>query len=322
MYNLVKKVNHIKSVLHIDLMCNAGPYWSRQIAAMAKTYVFADSSDLSSVNNGLKIAPTHIVLGGGFWNSEICKQPAILEKYIAASNPIVWSYWGDGTMSLVNDPFPNSNKTLIDIIFCSSDNAVEKFRSFGYSAEYAVHPVESMLYYEDKTIDKIYDWSFIGTNYGTTRGRQLDIIKSLGYKYFIGGPGHAEKAPILSFEQTATLMRQSKITININDDFYTNLDRYFSDRIPMAMMCGSMVLTTYQPGLERLFNRGHDIDWFYSDEELIEKIHCYINNDALRNNVETNCINSSADFSIQKMIPRFFETARAKHITKPKIRDK
>ena len=305
------KLRGLKSVLHIDLMFNAGPYWARKTASISESYTFADSSNINSVVSGLKIQPTHIVLGGGFWNSEIAKNPRVLIEYLEQNRKCVtWSYWGDGTKSLMKDPFPNTNEKLIDAIFCSSSDAVKSFQDAGYFSTYAVHPVETEIFYRDETIQKEYDWTFVGTNYGSTRQKILDTLRNLDYSYKIFGPGHNPKVPNLTFEQTASLMRQSKISININDDLYTDLIRYFSDRIPMAMCCDSMVLTTYQPGIETIFKKGSNIDWFKTEDELVELLNKYLKNDSIRKTISYNGYKKAIEeYSVKNLIPYFFNTS-------------
>lgn len=301
MINKIVKLPFLKKVLHIDMMCNAGPYWVRQIAGMSESYLFVDSSNPKFLPQFLTYNPTHIVLGGGFWNSKAQeKHSDLLNKYLNAKKGRCFGYWGDGTMSLINEP-------VADIVFCSSVNAVNKFKQLKTHAEYAPHPVESELYYDDPSIEKIYDWNFIGTNYGTTRQRQLDMLRGLPYNGIIRGQGHVPKTLTISFEQTANVFRQSKITININDDKYLNLNKYFSDRLLMAMFCKSLVLTTWQPGLESIFIPGKHLDTFKTDEELVEKLGFYLENPDKVKEIVDMAYNSVQQYSIQNMIAYFFQ---------------
>ncbi len=308
MFDSIKK-NPNYRVLHIDLMCNAGPHWSRQIAAMSGMYMFVDSNNHVGLTKALDAEPTHIVYGGGFWNSALYKTrlDEIVSHLKTHPRCITWGYWGDGTMSLIENPI---DYVFADVVFCSSTNAVKLFQELGFKAEFAVHPIDSNIYYKHKQINEIYDWNFIGTNYGTTRREHVAIAKTVSNKHLIMGRGHKPVVPVASFEETANYFRQSKITLNINDDKYTHLGQYFSDRLLMAMFVGKFVLTTYQPGLEKMFTRGGHLDWYTGEEELVEKMDLYLNNQRDRNRIAFSGHRFVSNrYSIGRMIPGFFSKA-------------
>lgn len=57
-----------------------------------------------------------------------------------------------------------------------------------------------------------------------------------------------------------------------------NRRKYSSDRLGNYMACGTFYLTQYIDGLEECFERGKELDWFNSIEELDEKIEYYLKN--------------------------------------------
>jgi len=310
------KPNIFPYVMHIDLPCNGGPMWQKSLQFLSNKYVFINSQKNSkSIDNILcRKNPTHIVLGGGFWNSRSQRFIQHFYKYKIKNKHVkIIGYWGDARVEYI-DRLPKlifANKIL-----CSSVEAVNKFKGKKINAEFAPHPVDTQMFSYKKDQKKIYDWCFVGTNYGTTRGKYLTHIKDITKKYTVLGQGHKdcdyyiepepEDLGFIPFGRTAEIFQSSKIIIDIIDDKFYNLTQYFSDRVPMALACGSFVLTNYRPGLENLFERGVHLDWFTTKEELHEKINKYLDDDKLRQEIAMNGYKISDQFEINKMIASAF----------------
>ena len=73
---------------------------------------------------------------------------------------------------------------------------------------------------------------------------------------------------------------------------------YSSDRLGNYIACGTFYLPQYIEGLEFLFERGVDLDWFYTTEEMYEKIQYYLSHPQERDAI--------AQKSRQKVL-RFFD---------------
>lgn len=308
MQNRITKLAENPTILHIDLMCNAGPSWSRQLAGMSGQYIYIDSSDPKLFKRVIHGAnPNIIVCGGGYWNSKL-ERSGLLDIYLIRNKrTISFGYWGDGTMSLIK-------KTNVDIVFCSSIDAVKKFTALGVMAKFSPHPIDTNIFYPHKNIHKIYDWSFIGTNYGTTRQEHLDILKkAMPNNYVIYGQGHVPKVRNVTFEQAANIFRQSKIVLNINDCKYMHLGRYFSDRVLMAMACGSFVLTTKQKYLDKVFKKEVHLDWYKDKNDLLNKIRQYLDDDEMREKIALTGSLVAHNFSLDKRIVYFFDQAKIAH---------
>jgi len=67
-----------------------------------------------------------------------------------------------------------------------------------------------------------------------------------------------------------------------------NRTKYSSDRLGNYMSCGTFYLTQYIEGLEELFERGIELDWFETVEEMHEKIKYYLANETLRCQIAQN----------------------------------
>ncbi len=325
MYCTIDRLPGFTKVLHLDQMCNAGPSWVRQIASMSNVYTFI-CTDINTTKRERKIKesknfkeikrkeivtallmkPTHIVCGGGFWYSYVYKNFKDMIKEYIDKNPncISFGYWGDSNVSLIQD-------SVVKTIFCSSVDGVEEFKKLGAKVKYAVHPIDKEIFYRDDKCNEFFDWCFVGTNYGKTRSQHLDKIKNITSKYIIRGPGHNPKVPNTTFEQTADIFRKSKIVLHINDIKCNNLSMHFSDRLLMGMFCGKFMLTNYGPDMEKVFKRGIHLDWYKTEEELVNKIKYYLNNANIRNKIAMNGYKLvSEQYSIQTMLPSFFNFAK------------
>jgi len=78
-----------------------------------------------------------------------------------------------------------------------------------------------------------------------------------------------------------------------------NRRKYSSDRLGNYMACGTFYLTQYIDGLEECFERGKELDWFNSIEELDEKIEYYLKNEKERKKIAKKG---------QKKILKYFDT--------------
>jgi len=68
-----------------------------------------------------------------------------------------------------------------------------------------------------------------------------------------------------------------------------NRQKYSSDRLGNYVACGAFYLPQYFPGIEEVFARYYDIDWYETIEELDEKIKFYLKNEEKRKEIAKNC---------------------------------
>ena len=305
---IVGPVQSAARILHIDLLCNSAPSWCRHLMEIADSYTFVDAYNPYQIHDALCVRPTIIVFGGGSWNKEtqyICNDA--IKIYLKNHPDVVsFAYWGDGILDSIN----NIDTSNINVVFCAFHEAVNKFKKEKkVNAEFAVHPIDTNIFYPDYSIPEIYDWCFVGTAYGNKRQKYVDELKKNFPNCIIKGLGYNPEMPPCNYEETANIFRQSKIIININDDEYSNLDSYFSDRLLLGMCAGKLVLTNKQPGLNHLFKQTVNIDWYESMDELKSKISFYLLNDEMRKNIGIRAGNDSSIYSMKNMIPKFCKTA-------------
>ncbi len=138
------------------------------------------------------------------------------------------------------------------------------------------------------------DVVFIGHYEGDGRLAYMEEIVRQGYHLRVFGPewdkvklsttGLGNMLPIkaLRGDQYNVALNASKIALcflsKLNRDTYTR--RCFE--VPAAK---TMLLTEYSEDLASLYSEGVDVDFFRNSDELIEKIHKYLNDEALRNKV-------------------------------------
>ena len=67
-----------------------------------------------------------------------------------------------------------------------------------------------------------------------------------------------------------------------------NRTKYSSDRLGNYVSCGTFYLPHYFEGIEKIFTRGKNIDWFVSIRELQEKLEYYLSNEEEREKIALN----------------------------------
>jgi hypothetical protein len=128
-----------------------------------------------------------------------------------------------------------------------------------------------------KYAQKETDVIFVGAK-DRKRARYIDYLKKNGVQLLWHGPG-ADQPPVY-LEEMAEKYRKSKIILNFSRDGWG-----FSDRVFQGAGLGCMILTEYCRDAERLFERGKHLDWFTSEEDCLDRIRYYLDNDELRERI-------------------------------------
>lgn len=92
-------------------------------------------------------------------------------------------------------------------------------------------------------------------------------------------------------------------------------------RIYEVAMCGGFVLSEYVPGLEYYFELGKEIDVFYDEEDLLEKIKYYLKHEEERESIARRGYERARrDYDVKLAVPKLLSTIaelRKKKIYKP-----
>jgi len=301
-------------ILHFDTLNNASVYWAKHLQRHSRFYIWVSTVDLENeevIRNALKTNPTHMVFGGGFYAAKKLVLN-FLAEYTKKYKPNVFTYYGDAYLTPVSLGFTVDvhRKGIAKITFCSSIDGVEKLISMGAnSVEFSPHPVDTDIF-RPWNLPKIYDWNFTG-NHQPERHKTLDIARSAGLNYVIRGLGHEPCSYMSSYEESAIIYNQSKITLTITAPQFHNLRQYFSDRLGMGMCAGSFSLTNYQPDLEVLFKRGYHLDWYTNDEEMFDKLKWYADHDTEREKIAKQGYELAIKmFDMSQMLKDFLEKSK------------
>ena len=141
-----------------------------------------------------------------------------------------------------------------------------------------------------------FDVVFCGNRYDNTnlnfplaeeRQRMIELLEEKYYSRFMCY-GLGQKGGLIQPEVEANVYNFSRIAINQNN---FNLNGYTSDRLWRIMSSGTFCLTKYFKGIEDIFEKGVDLDWWSTFDELISLIDFYLGDDAERLAVAKNGTN-------------------------------
>lgn len=143
---------------------------------------------------------------------------------------------------------------------------------------------------------RVPDVVFCGGHYGHVRefaegtGDRLSAIRRLAAKGFdvgVVGQGWPSDIPVVGtchVKQQHYIYKRAKIALSINH--FNNIDRYYSDRLLIAMASGTAVLVRRFPGFEQEFASVACPPWSDNDE-LTRLAHELLSDDAFRKRIGT-----------------------------------
>jgi spore maturation protein CgeB len=179
-------------------------------------------------------------------------------------------------------PIPNWYKEyapFFDITLFSNETDVEEMQSLGYRSAFLNIGFETKLYNPLDIVHMNYDIVFMGNNYpgvfplSTLRIQMVDALKTeFGSSFHVFGNGW-ENSMTTTDKQEAAIYRGSKMAISLS---HYDLERYFSDRMLRIMGCSTLCLAKWYPGIEKDFTDGVHLVVWRDIQELITKIHYYM----------------------------------------------
>lgn len=102
------------------------------------------------------------------------------------------------------------------------------------------------------------------------------LLKQLTKDYGLRIHGNGENPPLLGMSYFGSISNSKiAISININNSF----TMYHSDRLINYLACGAFVLSSYVPDSELLFADHKHLRYFQSNEQCIELIEYYLDNE-------------------------------------------
>ena len=134
------------------------------------------------------------------------------------------------------------------------------------------------------------DVAFIGRPSNENR---VNLIRAVGNSfYFKTWGGEWEKYGLTCLKnriypkEYAMICYASKIVLGC--DYYSHLEKYFSNRTWITMGCAGFLLTNYMPGLETIFKKGVHLEWYNSHQECLDLIDYYLKNEEKRKKIAQN----------------------------------
>jgi spore maturation protein CgeB len=155
--------------------------------------------------------------------------------------------------------------------------------------------------YTKRNLEKVYDVSFIGS-YHPHREWLIHWIRRSGIDVEIWGWGWRNN--FISFPDMIDVINQSKINLNLSNE--TSWDLRYMLSSPKAFIntfrsskhfapinvrifeingCGGFQILPYMEGLEKRYNIGDELVVFQRPEQLVERIHYYLEHEEEREDI-------------------------------------
>lgn len=147
--------------------------------------------------------------------------------------------------------------------------------------------------YKRLPVERTNDVVFIGGNYAPTNlvfplaQQRAEMVKFLKAEIptFHEYGMNWEVSQYINPQREILIYNQAAIAINQNNFLR---EAYTSDRIWRIMATGTMCITSYFPGIEKMFVKGHHLNWFNTFAELKSLIEFYLKRPDLREEVAQN----------------------------------
>ena len=188
----------------------------------------------------------------------------------------------------VRDPMPTFYSEIgpaLDWMLLTNEDWVKTLRKRGTNAAYLQIGFNQELFHPWGSGIQAEPIVFLANYYGNAfpmSKMRLEMVRHLTQKYDLGVYGngwlvatHAQ----LDWQLEVGCYRSCKIAVGMNQ---IELERYTSDRLFRAMGSGAFYLAHYYPGIEKDFERGVHLDWWYDLDELSAKVDYYLEHDEER----------------------------------------
>lgn len=147
-------------------------------------------------------------------------------------------------------------------------------------------PQDTRIFNQDCSIPRDIPVSFVGST-GQYPLRQQYIAATVHRMPLQVTGGQREHR--LSIEEYGRILKRSKITLNFPEKADGSLQ--LKSRVYETMLCGTLLLEKENNEIKRLFTPMEDYVPFYDVEDLVSKVHYYLNNDQERERIACNGYN-------------------------------
>ena len=181
----------------------------------------------------------------------------------------------------------------VDYLFITNNHQLADLYSMGVAnpvfcmqgcdrSEHRIIPTKKSKWFSDVT--------FVGK---ASNENRINLIRAVDDQfYFKSWGGRWEKHGLTCLKnriypkEYAMICYASKIVLGC--DYYSHLEKYFSNRTWITMGCGGFLLTNYVPGLETIFKKGVHLEWYNSHQECLDLIDYYLKNEEKRKKIAQN----------------------------------
>jgi spore maturation protein CgeB/ubiquinone/menaquinone biosynthesis C-methylase UbiE len=179
--------------------------------------------------------------------------------------------------------FDNYSRFVANHIFCSITTDKNAYKKYGdlnlkvIRSQWASNP----HYYKKTPSAFKYEVSFVGQNYGN-RAEFLNFLKNNGVHLEVFGRGFGD---YIEFNDIIKIFNKSKINLNLSGSSADDGIKQIKGRIFEVPMCGGFLLTEYVEGIEEYFHIGKEIECFKDQNDALEKIKYYLENEEERRKI-------------------------------------
>jgi len=203
----------------------------------------------------------------------------------------------------------------VDLMIDYSVYSQYRFKLYGIDAMCFLSSFDKGIYKKISGLKPAIDVSFIGDMSSPRFGREekINFLKKNNIDIKIFGRGSA--AGQIKIESMVEVFNSSKINLNFTginkkNSFCRpkNIDyqmKQIKGRIAEIALCGGFVLTEYAPGIEKYFEPENEIEVFYTEDEMLEKIKYFLAHGAERQKIADRAYNRALrDYETGCAIPR------------------
>lgn len=171
-------------------------------------------------------------------------------------------------------------------------------------------------YKKKADVVKDIDISFIGIHAGESRKKYIDFLEKEGISVTTYGQG--TKNGSIDFNKMIDVFNRSKINLNFSGTIYgrhpykINYNiRQCKGRPSEVALCGGFVLSEYAYGIEDMYDVGKEIEIFSNENELLQKVKYYLQNEMGREKIAENAYTRAVkDYDAVNVFGRVIELCK------------
>jgi len=196
-------------------------------------------------------------------------------KYIRKKGSKV-IYWFYG----LRNPETIDLKELVDIMFISSASQIEDYRkAYNIEKVYYMPQACTPAFMHSVQLPEVNDIGFAGSLTKGIHEKRMKLLQELSRKYNL-------KVTNTARNNISNFYAKCKIVLGMNPDLLKELCTF--NKFFVALGCGAFYLCEWFPGIEKLADNHKHLVWFRDEEELINLIEYYLENDMRRQQIMQN----------------------------------